>query len=102
MKWTSLRGADGVIGGDLVDQDTPFASRDKVLHLVCGYFLCRLALLIARWPMALGITLAGALLMEFIEGTRYRRYGYSRSFSDEPDGTDVVVTVLGGLLGVVL
>ena len=100
MRFTGLRGADGVWGGDLVDAGSPFAGRDKVVHLVLGAFLY--AALDARglpFGWAFGIVAAFAVLNEIAEGARFARYGYSRLLSDEPDGTDVLVTLAGGLLG---
>lgn len=100
MKWTGLRGADGVWGGDLVDTGTPFAGRDKVMHLVLGGYT---QLLAERWTglnawWCLGIVVILAVLNEVIEGIRYHHYGWSRILSDEPDGTDVLVTLAGGVL----
>jgi hypothetical protein len=100
VKWTGLRGADGVLGGDLVDVGTPFAGRDKVQHLALGGYA---QLLAERWsglsvPWCLLIVLALAVLNEVIEGVRFRRYGWTRSLSDEPDGTDVLVTLAGGVV----
>lgn len=100
MKWTGLRGVDGVWGGDLVDTGTPFAGRDKLVHLVLGGYT---QLLAERWTGlpwygCLAIVLALAVLNEVVEGVRFRRYGWTRSLSDEPDGTDVLVTVAGGVL----
>lgn len=100
MKWSSLRGADGVWGGDIVDVGTPFAMRDKLSHVFLG---CYTQLLAERWGgwawwWGLGAVLGVAVLCEVIEGVRFRRYGWTRSLSDEPDGTDVLVTVAGGVL----
>lgn len=100
MKWSGLVGADGILGGDLVDLRTPFAGRDKVVHVVLGAIAFRLAvrwLALGGWS-GLGVVLALALLNELVEDLRYRRHGHSRMMSDEADGTDVLVTVAGGVL----
>ena len=101
MKWTSLRGRDGVWGGDLVDVSSPFAMRDKLSHFLGGGYVYLLA---ARWTRldalpCLGIVLGCAVLVEVVEEIRYRKYGWTRNLSDEADGTDVLVTVAGGVFG---
>ena len=100
MKWTSLRGRDGVWGGDLVDTQSVLAMRDKVSHLLLGGLV---QLAYERWVSpsfgwnALAVLLV-AWLVELIEDHRYRKYGWVKSLSDEADGSDAVVTILGGVV----
>lgn len=103
-----LRGADGVLGGDLVDQATPIAARDKVQHLVAGLLL---ALLLRRWTtleeiagglMILLVVAAVAVLWEAFEGLRYLQYRHTVFAADEPDGVDVLVTIAGAALALLL
>lgn len=101
MKWTSLRGADGVLGGDFVDITTPWGMRDKVSHLLLGAFA---QLAHERWitPAIFwnaSFVVLVAVLVELVEQHRFDLYGWSRSFSDEADGTDVLVTIAGGVIG---
>jgi hypothetical protein len=106
-----FRGADGILGGDLVDLNTPAAGRDKVQHLVAGGLL---ALLLVRWtPLGPWAALVGVLLVasawEVVELVRYRRWrraveagaGSPWPFAaDRMSWRDVVATVGGAALAV--
>ena len=97
LRWSGFRGRDGVLGGDLVDNNTLYAMRDKIQHLIMGALVYLLA---ARWFLAPWLCVLGvAILCEIIEGVRYARYGYSRPLADEPDVADIVATMLGGVAG---
>ena len=102
-------GVDGILGGDLVDQGTPFAGRDKVQHLVAGILLARVAL---RWlglgPLAvIGGVAITAVLWECVELARYlawkrRGLGPWPAAADRMSWRDVVTTTIGALLAVAL
>lgn len=72
MKWVTFegfRGLDGIWGGNLVDQNMPFAMRDKVLHAVCSYFAAQIAYLM-KIPPHYAVNSLG-VLVESIEVFRY-------------------------------
>lgn len=105
-----FRGTDGVLGGDLVDAATPFASRDKIQHLVAGALL---ALLLARWTTLGAIPVLGAVLVlaaawEILELIRYRHWqaaggtGPWPFAADRMSWRDLVATVAGAVLALLL
>ena len=98
ITWSGFRGTDGVWGGDLVDINTPFAGRDKTVHFTLG---AAAWLFFQQWmnPLAaLMMVLILAIANEIVEGIRYRYYGYTRILSDIPDAADVVATLAGGFV----
>jgi hypothetical protein len=105
-----FRGADGVWGGELVDQATPFAGRDKVQHVVIGALL---ALLLARWATLGTIPVLGVVLIlsgawEAVELLRYRHWQAAGApppwpfAADRMSWRDVVAALAGALLALLL
>jgi len=104
-------------GGQLVDQATWYAGRDKVQHAVCGFVLAtawRRAGL-SRW-LTLLLVLVAAVAWEVAELLRYleweRRMHAMTAvdmlaapwppFTDQFSWRDIVATMAGALLAVVL
>ena len=105
-----FRGADGILGGDLVDTGTPFAGRDKVQHLAAGALL---ALVLARWTpfgalLALGVVLAVSVAWEAVELLRYRHWQAAGArapwpfAADRMSWRDVVAALAGALLALLV
>jgi len=104
-------------GGQLVDQATWYAGRDKVQHAVCGFILatvCRRAGLSQRATLV--VVLVAAIAWEVAELLRYleweRRMHAMTAvdmlaapwppFTDQFSWRDIVATMAGALLAVVL
>lgn len=99
-------------GGQLVDQATWYAGRDKVQHAVCGFILatvCRRAGLSRR--LTLLVVLVAAVACEVFELVRYLRWERRMHamtainmlaapwppFTDQFSWRDIVATVAGVL-----
>ena len=99
-------GDDGVIGGNVVDQTSPFVGRDKVQHLVSAWISTVIvwklvALGLDGWlarVVAVGIVQLGGIAVECIEDMRLD--AGETFFADTFDPRDLVTNLVGSLLAI--